>query len=759
MSTDNCESSNFLKRACNPAGDSGGGGGGGSTSPGGSNTQVQYNNAGSFGGSSDFTYDGDKVSIKTLLVTGEAYIEHAEDLYIGDPLITLNSGVTAPNTYDIGFIGDRGASDNIGLIWDESADTFAFIQTTDNGSTIGNVPIDSYKSIKAGDVGGTGVGDRITLNGTPYLLSGDAVEGAAGSTNQIQYNNGGSFAGSNDLTWDGSQLSVSGTLEVVDDSDAQILAKGWSPDSVGNDGGAIQLGEAATYHGMLSYDNAGSTLYIDNAYNNSNGKIHFRTKTSSTAITGLTIDGDGNVGIGTSSPDYTLDVSGDVGGTGVGDRITLNGTPYLLSGDASAGGIGYTDLSVTVNSAGTANLAYNNTNGVFTYTPPDLSTYVTSSETGIFVTTSQTGDFVTSSETGIFVTTSQTGDFVTSSETGIFVTTSQTGDFVTTGDSNLTGKVLGYDLKAGETFSDGDVIKWESSSNSWLLTNAGGGGDTSASGNNTNIQYNNGGSFAGSDNFTWDGTAVFVSGNLELENTIGPFIDFKDTNTDYQVRIGQDNTNSNQLNVSASGGDGDFWVQRRAYLGFADVGSWPASAGYAFFGHGSLNHQALGNYALLQDPGGETYINAAETKGIHFRTGNHGPSALGDLVHIKGGMGVGMDASGTHGSIVASNDIVAFASSDQRLKDNVTPIANGLDKVLQITGVEFDWNEDAYEHLAGHDVGVIAQNIESVLPEVVATRPDGYKAVRYEKMVPLLIEAIKDQQEQIDQLKEAIQQS
>ena len=53
----------------------------------------------------------------------------------------------------------------------------------------------------------------------------------------------------------------------------------------------------------------------------------------------------------------------------------------------------------------------------------------------------------------------------------------------------------------------------------------------------------------------------------------------------------------------------------------------------------------------------------------------------------------------------------------------------------------------------GHDIGIIAQEIEEVLPEVVTTRDTGFKAVKYEKIVALLIEAIKEQQVQIDQLK------
>ena len=81
-------------------------------------------------------------------------------------------------------------------------------------------------------------------------------------------------------------------------------------------------------------------------------------------------------------------------------------------------------------------------------------------------------------------------------------------------------------------------------------------------------------------------------------------------------------------------------------------------------------------------------------------------------------------------------------------------ISIGYDKVKQIKGVSFDWNNQA-EH-TGNEIGVIAQDIEKILPELVATRDDGYKAVRYEKIVALLIEAIKDQQSQIDELKSKI---
>jgi hypothetical protein len=119
-----------------------------------------------------------------------------------------------------------------------------------------------------------------------------------------------------------------------------------------------------------------------------------------------------------------------------------------------------------------------------------------------------------------------------------------------------------------------------------------------------------------------------------------------------------------------------------------------------------------------------------------------------------GSIGVGMDASGTSGRIDAANDVVAFSSSDIRFKENIKPIENALDKISKISGNTYDWKEEnKIEHgYEGNDVGVIAQEIEAVLPQLVQTRESGYKAVKYDKLVALLIEGIKEQQIQIDNL-------
>ena len=115
-------------------------------------------------------------------------------------------------------------------------------------------------------------------------------------------------------------------------------------------------------------------------------------------------------------------------------------------------------------------------------------------------------------------------------------------------------------------------------------------------------------------------------------------------------------------------------------------------------------------------------------------------------------LGVGTAAPTTAGLIRATNDVVAFYSSDKRLKDNIKPIEGALDKVCKLGGYEFDWNakQDVYE---GHDIGVIAQEVETIFPELVTDRDNGYKAVKYEKLVPALIEAIKELKNEIELLK------
>jgi len=135
------------------------------------------------------------------------------------------------------------------------------------------------------------------------------------------------------------------------------------------------------------------------------------------------------------------------------------------------------------------------------------------------------------------------------------------------------------------------------------------------------------------------------------------------------------------------------------------------------------------------------------------------PQSIGTASSVQfGSFGVGTAASGTSGEIRATNNVTAFYS-DARLKDFKGTIPNALDKVLALNGYYFTENETAKKlgyNNDGLQVGVSAQEVEAVLPEVVTDAPinanfEGadYKTVYYDKLVPLLIEAIKELSEKV----------
>ena len=112
---------------------------------------------------------------------------------------------------------------------------------------------------------------------------------------------------------------------------------------------------------------------------------------------------------------------------------------------------------------------------------------------------------------------------------------------------------------------------------------------------------------------------------------------------------------------------------------------------------------------------------------------------------VTGGVGIG-------GALNVGGDITAFSSSDVCLKENITPISNAVDKVRSISGNTFTWNEKSVYN-GEEGTGIIAQEIEALgLPGVTATREDGTKAVRYDRLVPLLIEAIKELSNKVESL-------
>jgi len=138
-------------------------------------------------------------------------------------------------------------------------------------------------------------------------------------------------------------------------------------------------------------------------------------------------------------------------------------------------------------------------------------------------------------------------------------------------------------------------------------------------------------------------------------------------------------------------------------------------------------------------------------KDIVFR-GQDGGATITALTLDMSDEGHALFTGDISGSVIrASGDVIAFNSSDTRLKNDIYPIQEPLDKVNKIGGYTFEWNGRQQIH-KGKDVGVLAQEVEEILPEVVVTRGDGYKAVNYEKIVPLLIESIKELKKKVEDI-------
>jgi hypothetical protein len=140
------------------------------------------------------------------------------------------------------------------------------------------------------------------------------------------------------------------------------------------------------------------------------------------------------------------------------------------------------------------------------------------------------------------------------------------------------------------------------------------------------------------------------------------------------------------------------------------------------------------------------YLALRASYGLRIHTGNRGGGATIALRY--------------DGQIIASNNIIAYGSpSDRRLKDNVKPLENSLEKVMKMRGVEFDWREgtDEYETTKlRHDIGFIAQEVQDIIPDLVRQDDDGYLALRDRGIPALLLEAIKELKTELDEARAEI---
>ena len=171
----------------------------------------------------------------------------------------------------------------------------------------------------------------------------------------------------------------------------------------------------------------------------------------------------------------------------------------------------------------------------------------------------------------------------------------------------------------------------------------------------------------------------------------------------------------------------------------------------------SIGNILVNNTSRQIEATGGDLILTASTEDVNVT----GELFVSDKLHVNSSLqGSSSDASiHTEGGILAekqihsNNDIVAFSSSDITLKENISPIQNALDKVMSLTGNVFAWKPEASElGNKGMDTGILAQEVEKLgLPGVTRER-NGIKSVRYERLIPVLIEAVKELSAKVNSL-------
>ena len=263
------------------------------------------------------------------------------------------------------------------------------------------------------------------------------------------------------------------------------------------------------------------------------------------------------------------------------------------------------------------------------------------------------------------------------------------------------------------------------------------------------------GTFSGSINTTTN-IAGGAGGSIPYQSTAG---------TTRFIGIG-----ANKSLLQSNGSTATFVSTSNIHVGYAD---------YAVNVIGSTNSANIATTAthLAGGIAGQVPYQTAPGRTAFFGPGLAGSVLIGKgatvpefsaYLPLSGALFVGVSTTSSGavvGEIRASNEITAYYASDVRLKDNIKPIENALEKLRKLQGVTFDWKDSVIETRGGDDgyyvrkkdTGIIAQEVEQVLPEVVAQREDGFKAVRYEKLAGLIIQAINELADEVDRLKNKIQ--
>lgn len=185
---------------------------------------------------------------------------------------------------------------------------------------------------------------------------------------------------------------------------------------------------------------------------------------------------------------------------------------------------------------------------------------------------------------------------------------------------------------------------------------------------------------------------------------------------------------------------------------------WSIGSSWNGSGYGQSFTIESGQYGLTWLRQTHPNVNSISSEGLHIYRAGTLEAAIGyngaqfmNRVVVDGTLAVGATSPGSYqlyvNGKIGSNGI--NETSDIRFKKDIEPLKSSLEKLLQLRGVSYHWRHEEFpdkKFEEGKDIGVIAQEVEKLFPELVNTDDEGYKAVEYSHLVPVLIEAIKEQQ-------------
>ena len=509
----------------------------------------------------------------------------------------------------------------------------------------------------------------------------------------------------------------------------------------------------------------------------SNGYLRFDTRSSGTTAERMRLTEYGRLGIGTDTPSYKLDINGST-------RIVGDSEEVLRFQNGSTSNV----QSIEMDSS--RFYFYNRTAGAF-----NSIAVLNSGSVGIG-TTSPAGKLHIDQSLDNTLIVSDNPHSTTNATSGISFGGHSNGNTYIDTKTHTGGLLIG---RIGEGTEQGYTRTWlQVDATNSNVTFGGqlniGGALTGVTGlygaSSTLTLYNNTYNFknaSSGDMMSLTSTGLGIGTTSPDErlsvvsgssNRTAHFGRYADNGLFLHSEAAADDSHKNWIIQTQENIDGGLEITPSASNGGYD---WVSAGGLAIKsdGHVGIGTNAPGYILHTHDGSADSrHKVSTSSHGTYFESGvssdsagiilvaGHNSSILNIYLQNSGGSASNEFQFQHDGDFHADGDVVAFSTtvSDKRLKDNVKTIDSALNKVMKLRGVEFDWNQG--KRKGQHDLGLIAQEVEEVLPELVREKTlctgeyegneQEFKTVDYEKIVGVLIEAVKEQQEQINKLEEKL---